>query len=119
MTGAATLDLGDDRKAKWSLTNNGDSDVFVTRVTVTWPAAHGQVKKFTLNGDVAKDVFDATSPTTVPDDKAFESDPNKRKIKKGETKKLEIHFTDAFKEHTDADFTYTVEFDSGQVLSFP
>ena len=119
VTGAATLDLGDDRKAKWSLTNNGDSDVFVTRVTVTWPAAHGQVKKFTLSGDVAKDVFDATSPTTVPDDKAFESDPNKRKIKKGETKKLEIHFTDAFKGHAEADFTYTVEFDSGQVLSFP
>ena len=30
--------------ATWELTNTGTQDVFVTRVVVTWPSAHGQVK---------------------------------------------------------------------------
>jgi hypothetical protein len=119
VTGAATLDLGDAKKAKWELTNNGSQDVFITRVVVSWPAQHEKLKKFKLAGDFAKDVNDTTSPTAVPDDKAFESDPNKRKLKKGETKKLEIEFDKDYKEHTQSDYTITVEFDNGQTLSFP
>lgn len=119
VTGAATLDLGDDKKVKWELTNNGYQDVFVTRVVVTWPSQHGQVKKFKLEGDFAKDVFDDASPTAVPDDKAFESDPNKRKLKMDDHKKLEIEFTEKFKDHVESDFTLSVEFDTGEILIFP
>ena len=117
--GAETLDLGDAKKAKWELTNNGSQDVFVTRVVVTWPFQHEMLKKFKLAGDFAKDVNDTTSPTAVPDDKAFESDPNKRKLKSGETKNLEIEFDKDYKEHTQSDYTITVEFDNGQTLYFP
>jgi hypothetical protein len=117
VTGASTLDLGDDKKAKWELTNNGDQDVFVTRVVVSWPSEHEKLKKFKLAGDFAKDVNDTTSATAVPDDKAFESDANKRKLKGGETKKLEIEFDKDDKDHTQADYTITVEFDNGDVLS--
>jgi len=120
VTGAETLDLRDDKKVKWELTNNGNQDVFITWVKVTWPEEHGQVKKFKLAGDFAKDVFDTDSPTIVPDEKAFENDPNKRKLKKGEHKNLEIEFTDKFKNHDENDFTLSVEFDNGDIiLNFP
>ncbi len=119
VTAAATLDLGDDKKTKWELTNNGNRDVFITRVEVSWPAEHQKVKKFKLEGDFAKDVNDTASPTAVPDNKAFENDANKRKLKKGTTKKLEIEFDKGFKGHTQSDYTITVEFDNGQTLVFP
>jgi hypothetical protein len=125
VTGAPSLDLGDDKKVKWELTNNGAQDVFVEKVIVTWPDAaeeHDQLKKFKLEGDFAKDVYDDISPTTVPDEKAFESDPNKRKLKAGDDKKLEIEFTKEFDDkslRSQDDFTIQVEFDTGQVLNFP
>ena len=119
VSGAASLDLGDDKKAKWELTNDGDEDVFVTRVLVTWPFEHDQLKKIKLEGDFIKDMFDSSSPTDVPDEQVFESDSNKRKLKKGGSKKLEIEFTEGFKDHTEADYTIDVEFDNGQLLTFP
>ncbi len=119
VSGAASLDLGDDKKVKWELTNNGNQDVFITRVEVTWPSQHDKVKKFKLEGDFAKDVNDSNSPTAVPADKAFENDPKKRKLKKGRHKKLEVEFTEKYKDHNQSDYTITVEFDNGQTLSFP
>jgi hypothetical protein len=86
---------------------------------VTWPSQHGQLKKFKLAGDFAKDVFDSSSPTDVPADKPFENDANKRKLKKGDHKKLEIEFTENYQDHNQGDYTITVEFDNGQTLSFP
>ena len=118
VTGAATLDLSDNR-IKWALTNTGTQDVFVVEAVVTWPAQHGQLKKMKLAGDFAKDIFDSTSPTTVPDEKAFESDPNKRKLQAGDTKIFEVEFTEDFKTNTEADYTLTITFDNGQTVSFP
>jgi hypothetical protein len=125
VTAAATLDLGDNKKVKWELTNTGGGDAFVEKVIVTWPDAadeHDQLKKFKLEGDFAKDLFDDTSGTTVPDEYPFESDPNKRKLKKGDTKNFEIEFVKEFDDKSlrgPADFTIQVEFDNGQVLNFP
>jgi hypothetical protein len=119
VTGAATLDLGDDKKVKWELTNNGTQDVFVERVVVTWPSQHEMVKKFKLEGDFAKDVFDSQSATEVPLEKAFESDANKRKLKKGDHKRLEIEFTKDYKVDRTGMFTIEVEFDTGEILTFP
>jgi hypothetical protein len=119
VSGAASLDLGDEKKLKWELTNNGSQDVFIENVVVTWPAEHGQVKKFKLEGDFAKDVFDDESPTSVPDDKAFEPDRNKRKLKKGDHKRLEIEFTEKYKNHTEGEFTIEVLFEGGYKVSFP
>jgi cytochrome c peroxidase len=115
--GAVTFDLGDEKKVKWNLVNTGTEDVFITRVLAMWPSQHGQLKKFKLEGDFAKNVFDATSPTDVPSDKAFENDPNKRKLKHNSAKKLEIEFTDNFKAHQPSDFAITVEFDNGETIS--
>ena len=122
VTAAASLDLNDrdDKKVKWKLTNNGSGDVFVTKVTVTWPSQHNKLKKFKLNGDFAKDVNDTSSPTTVPDDKAFEGDANKRKLGGGESRNLEIEFDKGYAGRVPGDYTITVEFDNGaQTLSFP
>ncbi len=52
-------------------------------------------------------------------EKDFERDPNKRKLKKGEHKNLEIEFTENFKNHVESDFALSVEFDTGETLIFP
>lgn len=117
VNGAAYFDLGDDKKVKWTLINNGSQDVFITRVSVAWPSQHGAVKKFKLEGDFARDVFDTSSPTDVPSDKAFVNDANKRKLKKASHKNLEIEFTKGFKKRQQSDFKIQVEFDNGEMVS--
>lgn len=117
LSGATSLDIDDD-KIKWKLTNTGSQDAYVSEVIVTWPADHEQVKKFKLEGDFAKDVYDGGQSTRVPADKAFESDDKKRKLKAGDDKNLEIEFTEKFKENSQADYSITVIFEDGTVLQF-
>jgi hypothetical protein len=123
VTGAATLDLGDNKKVKWALTNNGTQDVFLTEAEIAWPdlaSQHDQLKKCALAGDFAKDVFADMSPTVLPDHRHFEDDPNKRKLKPGETKTFFCEFVKEFDDKSQrvpGDFEITVWFDNGQMLS--
>jgi hypothetical protein len=119
VTGAATLDLSDDKKVKWELTNNTTGDVLITEVTVTWPAAHNKLKKMKLAKDFAKDINATSSPTSVPTtDNAFTSKPDDRTLKDGETKKLEIEFDKDVKNRTGAEYTIEVKFSNGNVVSY-
>ena len=106
-----------DKKVKWKLTNDGDEDVYLTRIEVHWPSAHKKLKKLKLEGDFIKKFNDRQSPSMVPDEKAFERDSVKRKLKKGKSKYLEIHFDKKFKDNEQDDYIIILEFDNGQVLS--
>ena len=124
VTAAPTIDLSDNKKVKWELTNNGPFDVFITKVVVTWPDAadeHDMLKKFKLDGDFAKDFLDGDSPTIVPLEKAFEDDADKRRLEAGKSEELEIEFEEEFDTKADRvpeDFSIYVLFDTGQVLTF-
>ena len=106
-----------DKKVKWKLTNDGDEDVYLTRIEVHWPSAHKKLKKLKLEGDFIKKFDDTQSPSIAPDEKGFERDSKKRKLKKGKSKYLEIHFDKKFKDNEQDDYIIIVEFDNGQVLS--
>jgi hypothetical protein len=119
VTGATVADLGDAKKFKWELTNNTSQDVYLTDIYVVWPASQGELRKIKLDGnEFAKDVFDDASPTSLPAEHAFESDPNKRKLKKGDTGKLEIEFTEETLYRDQTDFQVVVTFDNGDVVTF-
>lgn len=111
-------DLGDAKKFKWELTNNTTGDVLITEVNISWPAAHQKLKKMKLDGDFTKDINDTSSPTSVPADKAFESDDNRRTLEAGETRKLEIEFDKDVKNRTGAEFTIEVKLSNGDVVKW-
>ena len=58
------------------------------------------------------------SPTSVPDDKAFESDPNKRTLEDGETRNLEIEFDTGLPGRDGSEFTIEVKFSNGNVVTY-
>ena len=119
--GADVADLSDAKKFKWALTNTTNQDLFVTDISVTWPDGangHGQLKKMKLEGDFGKDLFDATSPTTMPGEYPFDPDDNKRKLKAGDTKNLEIEFTEETLYRDQTDFQVVVIFSNGEVVTF-
>ena len=117
--GAATLDLGDDGKVKWNLANYTSNDVFINEVTVTWPSAHSQLKKLKLAGDFGKDLFDSSSPTSLPMQFAFTGNADDRKLKAGDNKNLEIEFTEKVKNRTGGEFTISVKFSNGDEVNYP
>ena len=115
--GDPELDLKDDKKIKWELTNTGDEDVFIVSIVVEWPSEHEELKKMKLDGDFARNVGDEESPTAIPEEKSFVSGVQRRTLKAGKKKKLEIQFDKKFKDHVQSDYKITVEFSNGQVLS--
>jgi hypothetical protein len=128
VTAAATLNLSDDKKVKWELTNNTTGDVLITEVNISWPVAHQKLKKMKLAADFAKDINDVPTPaeivagfasTSVPTDKAFTSNPDDRTLKHGETKKLEIEFDKDVPGRTGAEFTIEVKFSNGDTVTYP
>jgi hypothetical protein len=122
VTGAKVADLSDPKKFLWSLTNTGTQDVFLTNLYVAWPDGtngQGQLRRVKLGTpEIAKDVKDATSPTVLPEDKAFEPDANRRKLKKGETKVLEIEFTVGTVFRSQDDFLVVATFSNGDEVTF-
>ncbi len=115
--GAATLDLNDNKKVKWDLTNNTYGDVFIESLTIDWPVQSGQeLKKVKLDGDeFAKDVFDGTPPTNLPAEDPFEADINRRTLEIGATETLEIEFTQD--RVSDSSYGIWVTFSNGDVVS--
>ncbi len=118
-SGAATLDLSDNGKVKWELSNAGSADLYLVSAVVSWPAAHGKLKKMKLSGDFAKDLFDDTSPTAVPSEFTFDGNLGDRKVSAGSSKRLEVEFTQDFAGHTESDFTIEVTFHNGETVTFP
>jgi hypothetical protein len=126
VTAAPVIELHDDA-IKWELTNNGNSDVYITEIEVAWPDGenqHDQLREMKLDGAFVKDLFEDDSPTSIAEgDGIFEDEgnPDERVLKDGDTKKLEIKFTEKYKEDdgkTEADFSIRVVFSSGQELTY-
>jgi hypothetical protein len=71
--------------------NNGSAAVYLTELDLTWPqATNGKLKKVSLNGDVWVSTTGSGSPVSLTS--GFTTDPNKRKIDKGQTKTLVLQF---------------------------
>lgn len=120
VVGASNLDLEDDKKVKWDLTNtNGVESRVIAEVLVTWPGEHGRLKKAKLDGDTfADNVLDPASPTAMPTEGAFASDLKKRTLEPGETRTLTVEFETAYKQHSALDFGITVVFEGGDRVTF-
>lgn len=122
MAGASQADRSDLRKFKWDISDETGADLFLTGMTVVWPDGpngQGQLSKVKLGAaEIARDVRDAVSSTVLPAEKAFEPDQNRRKLKKGETKTLEIEFTTASYYRDQDDFQVQLTVSNGDLVTF-
>lgn len=111
----------DGNRIKMEMENLSNGDLFIESVDFVWPAGY-TLKKFKFNGDFAKDIektsFGTKGSIMVPEDKAFEDDPNKRKIKPGEKRKLEIEFDEDIEKAglTLSNFGVVVTFSDGTII---
>lgn len=108
-------DLTDD-KIVYKLTNTGNKDVTVDGLTLNFPSARGEIKEVKREGDTIyksdQSNLVVTPGVTIGHNDWTNTDVNKRKIKPGETKKLEIRFTQKTKA-TESEFSGTVTFAEG------
>lgn len=74
-----------DKQVKVTLLNSGFVDEIITGVQVSWPAANGNLVQVKLDGDVIYDNPDIAPPSATLTLAQLVADPNKRKIKHGES----------------------------------
>jgi hypothetical protein len=92
-------DLGDD-KLKWQLTNVGGRKATLDNLTVIFSDDYGRIKEVKLDGGIFKKGDSDTYPNGVPSgitigpDDWTEDDVTKRQLDIGETRTLEVVFTD-------------------------
>jgi len=92
-----------DRQVKITIKNNGNVDEIITALNLTWPAAtNGTLKKIKLDGDVIYDKPDIAGGTANLTLAQLTADPNKRKIKKGQSDVLIFEF----EKNADKDLTH-------------
>jgi hypothetical protein len=73
--------------------NNGAADISLTELDLTWnQAVNGKLTKISLNGDVWAGLAASPVALTTVNFNAFNTDPNRRKILKGQTKTLVLQF---------------------------
>jgi subtilisin family serine protease len=104
----------DDRKIKWSLTNQSGSDRWLENLVVQWPAANGDLKKVKLAGDIVRPHKPA--PLLVVNG-LWDGSRNDRKLKAGETKALEIEFMSTADVHAE-DYLLRADFGGGCEVVF-
>jgi uncharacterized repeat protein (TIGR01451 family) len=81
-----------DKQVKITLLNSGSVDEFITALQVTWPASNGKLMQVKLDGDVMYDNPDIAPPSANLTASQLAADPNKRKIKHGESDVLTLIF---------------------------
>ena len=81
-----------DLKYKVTILNSGIVDEIITGVQVSWPAANGNLVQVKLDGDVIYDNPDIAPPSAALTLAQLVADPNKRKIKHGESDVLMFIF---------------------------
>lgn len=108
-------DLTDD-KIVYKVTNTGNKVVTYDTLTVNFPVTRGKIKVVKREGD---NIYEASKSNlvvmpgvTIGASDWTNTDVNKRTIKPGETKKLEIQFTTKAKS-TASDFSGTATFKEG------
>jgi len=73
--------------------NDTAADVFLSGVTVTWPAMNGLLSQVILDGDVVYDNPDLAGPTQTLTLAQLAADQNKRKIQSGTSDVFRLNFT--------------------------
>ncbi|QQO55350.1 MAG: hypothetical protein N838_20375 [Thiohalocapsa sp. PB-PSB1] len=124
VTGAIMADLSDAKQFSWDLTNNGEQDVYLTSLRVVWPDGtngqgdQGQLTEISLDGEIAKDLNDDSSPTELPSPQGFTGNQDDRRLKAGDTKTLEIKFTEPTLYRGEESFQVEASFSNGDLVVF-
>ncbi|MGD9317967.1 MAG: hypothetical protein PVG56_14105, partial [Anaerolineae bacterium] len=79
-----------DQEIKWNVTNVGDLGLEINRITISWPAANGDLDEIKRDGD-AIHKGNIPAPSAVIDT-GWEGNADKRTIKPGETDTLKFKF---------------------------
>jgi hypothetical protein len=94
------LDILDDDKIKYKLTNVSDRKATLDTLTVNFPAEYGAIKEVKLDGGIFKKGDSNVYPNGVPSGATIgpndwtEDDVTKRQLDPGETRTLEVVFTE-------------------------
>jgi uncharacterized membrane protein len=106
--------LSDD-KIVFKLTNTGNKPVTLNSLTLDFPSGRGEIKEVKLDGSIFKtdqSPLTVTSGVTIGASNFTNPDVTKRQLDPGESRKLEINFTDKTKA-TASDFDGTATFAEG------
>jgi hypothetical protein len=122
-TGAAAVTQGKtevhDKEVRVDLTNTGSSDVYLSDLTITWPAAtNGKLMKVKLEGDVVYDKPDIAGGAAHITLAQLVKDQNKRKIPRNKTETVIF----VFEKNADSNLTHysaTVQFGSLNLTILP
>jgi hypothetical protein len=99
-------------KMEWYVVNSTPLDIFIDSIYIDWPPSHDQLNKVKLDGDTLWDGDDENPPSWMPPWST--GDPNKRKIKKGDTRTLKFEFKSDASSMT---YDLIVTFNNGCTLS--
>ena len=120
----AFKELKDDA-IKWTLTNDStERKATMDTLTLVFPADYGLVKEVKLDGSAFKASDSATFPDGVPSgvtigpDDWTQDEPVKRQLDQGESRTLEVKFTNKSTGFGQDDFDLTVTFKEGCMVMF-
>ncbi len=101
-----------DREFRWDVTNNGDLDIVISRISISWPAGNGILDEIKREGDtIHKGNF---APGAAVITGGWEGDADKRAIEPGKTDTLKFKFEN---DAGPGDYEIEIEFASGCVIS--
>ncbi|MGB5985329.1 MAG: S8 family serine peptidase, partial [Desulfobacterales bacterium] len=107
-SGSATFDVGivldklEDDKIKWKVTNNSDIVTTLETLTVNFPTEYGVIKELKLDGTIFKASDSSVYPGGVASGETIGAstwtnlDTSKRQLDPGETRTLEVVFTQKY-----------------------
>lgn len=119
----AFKELKDDA-IKWDLTNGPERKATMETFNLVFPSAYGLIKEVKLDGNIFKADDSNTYPNgvesgdTIGPDDWTEEDVAKRQLDQGESRTLEVKFTDKSKDFDSDDFDLTVTFEEGCSVDF-
>jgi len=97
------------RELKWNVTNEGDLGLEISRITINWPTANGNLTEVKRGGDVIhKGNF---APPLAVIESGWEGNADKRTIKPGETNTLTFKFQ--YNASTQDPYSIVVDFSYG------
>jgi hypothetical protein len=99
-------------KYEWLVINTTVVDIFIDAIWIDWPPSHVKLKKVKLGGDTLWDEHDEDPPSRMPPWST--GDPNKRKIKHGDSRVLKFEFD---KDAGSPAYYLIVTFDNGCSIS--
>ena len=103
-------------KIEWKVVNTGTATVMLDSVTLTWPAAHGELEKIKFDGHT---IYEQPVPApTATIDSGWDDDPEDRQIEAGDTVKVKFEFDEDVDDTALTDYKITLNFAEGCSVSF-